>query len=28
VTALKRTIELQQEIDALYPAAEAETISG
>ena len=27
VTALKCTIELQQEIDALYPAAEAETIS-
>lgn len=26
VTALQRTIELQQEVDALYPAAEAETI--
>ena len=26
VTALGHTIELQQEIDALYPAAEAETI--
>jgi hypothetical protein len=28
VTVLKRTMELQQEIDALYPAAEAQTISG